>query len=218
MLYWIKDTHRNAFMNMAIDEVLFNHYDDASVIRTYYWDKPFTSIGYFQKSKEVAAGSFVRRFTGGLTVNHHHDTSYCFVTSSKYWNVYDYNKTYMIIHLALKRALENCGIYTSMLGRKTSTVSNICIDTFCINDLLLNGKKIAGSCLRRRGSKLIVEGSMHILLKNRYKDLFTDLFAKNLAAAVGGGLKEIKLDEIVIKKALTVASEKYSNPYWNNKY
>ena len=98
MLRWIKDKPRNAVMNMSIDEMLFNEYSAIPVLRTYYWDNSYTTIGYFQKAKDVVAKDFVRRFTGGLTVNHQHDVSYCFIASSKYWNIYDQNETYKIIH------------------------------------------------------------------------------------------------------------------------
>jgi hypothetical protein len=45
---------------------------------------------------------------GGLTVNHHHGLLCYFITSSKYWNVYDQNETCMLIHIAIKKALEEC--------------------------------------------------------------------------------------------------------------
>ncbi|MDR3306924.1 MAG: hypothetical protein LBS61_04575 [Endomicrobium sp.] len=41
-------------MNMAIDEALFDERDEGSFIRIYRWDNPCTTIGYFQKSKDVS--------------------------------------------------------------------------------------------------------------------------------------------------------------------
>jgi lipoate-protein ligase A len=218
MLHWIKDTYRNAVMNMAIDEALFSQNNDASLLRTYHWDSPYTTIGYFQKSKDASTESFVRRFTGGLTVNHHHDLSYCFITSSKYWNVYDQNETYMLIHLAIKKALEKCNVYTEMLYEKANKSDNICVNTFYTNDLILEDKKIVGSCLRRRGTNLIVQGSVHVRLGSKTKELFSNLFAKNLAFTTNENLTEAKLNKSIIQKALIIAKEKYSNPKWNNKY
>ncbi|MDR2437186.1 MAG: hypothetical protein LBD17_03860 [Endomicrobium sp.] len=218
MLHWIKDTYRNAVMNMAIDEALFSQYNNDSLLRTYYWDNPYTTIGYFQKSKDVLAKSFVRRFTGGLTVNHHHDLSYSFITSSQYWNVYDQNETYRIIHIAIKKALEECSIYTEMLYEKANKSDNICVNAFYTNDLILKGRKIVGSCLRRRGTNLIVQGSVHLILCSKIKELFSNLFAKNLAFTANEDLTETKLNKSNIEKALIIAKEKYSNPKWNNKY
>jgi lipoate-protein ligase A len=181
MLHWTNDIPRNAIMNMAIDEILFNEYQDGALLRTYYWDNPYTTIWYFQKAKEVASRKFVRRFTGGLTVSHQHDISYCFISSPKYWNVYDQNETYKIIHSAVKKALEDCGIYTSMLEEKADISDNICVNTFYTNDLVFQGKKVVGLCLRRRGGKIIVQGSVHINLERDDRDLFSKLFAKKLS-------------------------------------
>jgi lipoate-protein ligase A len=218
MLRWIKDKHSNAVINMSIDEMLFNEYSTIPVLRTYYWDNSYTSIGYFQKAKDVVAKSFVRRFTGGLTVNHQYDVSYCFIASSKYWNVYDQNETYKIIHSAIKKALEECGVYVSMLEEKTDHLDNICVNTFYTNDLIFQGKKIVGSCLRRRGRNLIVQGSIHVHLETDITDLFSKLFAKNLAAAMNKDLTEITLAKSNIENALIIAKERYSNAIWNNKY
>jgi lipoate-protein ligase A len=220
MLRWIKDKHRNAVMNMSIDEMLFNEYSAIPVLRTYCWDNSYTTIGYFQKAKDVVAKGFVRRFTSGLMVNHQHDVSYCFVASSKYWNVYDQNETYKIIHSAIKKALQECGIYASMLEEKMDHVDNICINTFYTNDLVFQGKKIVGSCLRRRGDKFIVQGSIHVHLEieTDTTDLFLKLFAKNLSATMNKDLTETTLKKSDIEKALIIAEERYSNALWNNKY
>jgi lipoate-protein ligase A len=218
MLHWIKDKHRNAVINMSIDEMLFNKYNGIPVLRTYYWDNSYTTIGYFQKANEVVAKDFVRRFTGGLTVDHQHDISYCFIASSKYWNVYNQNETYKIIHSAIKKALEECGVYVTMLEEKTDHVDNICVNTFYINDLVFESKKIVGSCLRRRGNKIIVQGSVHIYLDKSVGGLFSKLFAKNLASVMNKDLTEIKLTESDISEALTIAKGRYSNYSWNNKY
>ncbi|GHT10879.1 hypothetical protein AGMMS49571_00260 [Endomicrobiia bacterium] len=80
MLRWIDDIPRNAAMNMALDEMLFNEYKNNPVLRTYYWDNAYTTIGYFQKAKDAGGSGLVRRFTGGLTVNHHNDISYSVIT------------------------------------------------------------------------------------------------------------------------------------------
>jgi lipoate-protein ligase A len=218
MLHWIKDTYRDSVMNMSIDEMLFNEYGDIPVLRIYYWDNAYTTIGYFQKAKDVIVKAFVRRLTGGLTVNHQHDISYCFVVSSKDWNVYDQDETYKSIHLAIKKALEGCGIYTIMLKDKVDYSNSICVNTFYINDLVYHGKKIVGSCLRRRGSKIIVQGSVHVNLDSDTTDLFSRLFATNLSSSINKSAMEIKLDDNYIQKALTIAKERYSNNVWNNKY
>jgi lipoate-protein ligase A len=218
MLYWIDDVPRNAVMNMALDEMLFNEYKNEPILRTYYWDNPYTTIGYFQKIKDIATSIFVRRFTGGLTVDHHNDISYSFIISSDFLNVYNQQETYRNIHLAIQKVLLLLDINSTILDKKTGNISNICVQTFCENDLILNGRKITGSCLRRRGNKLMVQGSIHINLNNTDKKVFSSNFAKNMAEFLETEIKTSNFNNNDIKYAEKIAEEKYSNPQWNNKF
>ncbi|BAV58969.1 hypothetical protein AGMMS49532_02780 [Endomicrobiia bacterium] len=218
MLRWIDDIPRNAAMNMALDEMLFNEYKNNPVLRTYYWDNAYTTIGYFQKAKDAGESGLVRRFTGGLTVNHHNDISYSVITSSDFFNVYNQQEIYRNIHLAIQKALQALGINSIILNKKTRNTSIICVQTFCENDLILNGKKIAGSCLRRRGSKLIVQGSIHIRLNIAEKKVFSVNFAKNTAEFLKTEIKTSSFDNNDIKQAQKIAGKKYSNLQWNNKF
>jgi lipoate-protein ligase A len=218
MLRWIDDFPRNAVMNMALDEMLFDEYKNNPVLRTYYWDNAYTTIGYFQKVKDTDGSGFVRRFTGGLTVNHHNDISYSIIISSDFFNIYNQQEIYRNIHLAIQKALPLLGINSIILDKKTGDTSSICVQTFCENDLILNGKKIAGSCLRRRGSKLIVQGSVHIHLNDTEKKVFSVNFAKNTAGFLKTEIKTSSFNNNDIKQAQKIAGEKYSNLQWNNKF
>jgi lipoate-protein ligase A len=218
MLRWIDDIPRNAAMNMALDEMLFNGYKNNPILRTYYWDNAYTTIGYFQKIKDTNGYGLVRRFTGGLTVTHHSDISYSIIISSDFFNVYNQQEIYRNIHLAIQKALQTFGVNSMILDKKIGNTSSICIKTFCENDLILNGKKIAGSCLRRRGSKLIVQGSIHTHLKPPEKKIFSGNFAKNTAEFLKIEIKSSSFDNNDIKQAQKIAGEKYSNLQWNNKF
>ncbi|OEG71217.1 hypothetical protein ATZ36_15545 [Candidatus Endomicrobiellum trichonymphae] len=220
MLRWIDDVPRSAAMNMALDEMLFNEYKSNPVLRTYYWDNAYTTIGYFQKVKDTDGSGLVRRFTGGLTVNHHNDISYSVIISSGFFNVYNQQEIYRNIHLAIQKALQMLGISSIILDKKTgnTSTSSICAQTFCKNDLILNGKKIAGSCLRRRGSKLIVQGSIYIYLNDTAKKVFSVNFAKKTAEFLKTEIKVSSFDNNDIRQAQNIAGEKYSNLQWNNKF
>jgi lipoate-protein ligase A len=218
MLLWINDIARNDIMNMALDELIFNEYKNRPVLRTYCWDNSYTTIGYFQKVKDIVANRFIRRFTGGLTVNHHDDISYSLVVSSKFWDVYNQHTTYRNIHLAIKKALEKIGISTHILDKGIKNIDSICIYTFCENDLVLNGEKVVGSCLRRRRNKLIVQGSIHINLNNNDKKNFPEIFAKNIAEFLKTQMKLLCFEKRDIIRARKITYEKYSNHEWNNKF
>jgi lipoate-protein ligase A len=216
-LMWINDVPRNAVMNMALDEMLFDEFD-SPVLRVYYWDESYTTIGYFQKAIDVPVHGFVRRFTGGLTVNHNSDISYCFIVSSDFWNVYDHCRSYRNIHLVLQKVLQRFGINSVILNKKTGYVNSICIQTFCENDLIFYGKKIVGSCSRRRGNKLIIQGSIHINLDIISRKKFSKEFASDLAMFIKVRTKSSNFSIDDIKYANKIINEKYSNSKWNNKF
>ncbi|GHT10883.1 hypothetical protein AGMMS49571_00270 [Endomicrobiia bacterium] len=132
--------------------------------------------------------------------------------------MYNQQEIYRNIHLAIQKALQALGINSIILNKKTRNTSIICVQTFCENDLILNGKKIAGSCLRRRGSKLIVQGSIHIRLNIAEKKVFSVNFAKNTAEFLKTEIKTSSFDNNDIKQAQKIAGKKYSNLQWNNKF
>jgi lipoate-protein ligase A len=218
MILWINDIARNGVMNMAIDEMLFNRYKDESILRTYYWTNSCTTIGYFQKAKNVSSNMIVRRFTGGLTVSHHNDMSYSFVTSSVFWNIYNHHMTYRSIHLAIQTSLQKLGITSNVLDKKIGKINDVCIQTLCENDLISNGVKIVGSCLRKRRNKLIVQGSIHVNFNNDDRKVLSSNFAENMAKLIKTKIMVYSLSNKDIESANKIAKEKYSNLHWNNKF
>jgi lipoate-protein ligase A len=203
---------------MSLDEMLFHEYKNEPVLRIYYWNNAYTTIGYFQSSKNIKEKEFVRRFTGGLVVNHYKDISYSFVVSSVFWEVYDQHYTYKNIHFTIQKTLCIFGINSKISTENRGDINNICIKTICENDLISNGKKIVGSCLRRRGDKIIVQGSIHIDLDGDDRKIFFKEFTKNLAKILKKEIKTYSLSDNNIECAKKFAIEKYSNPQWNNKF
>ncbi|MDR3274787.1 MAG: hypothetical protein LBS81_02175 [Endomicrobium sp.] len=216
MLRWINDIPRNAVMNMSLDEFLFNEYKNEPVLRTYCWDNAYTTIGYFQKSG--CGHSFIRRLTGGLTVQHHYDISYSFIISSDFWNVYSQRQTYRNIHLLIQKTLQNININSVILDKNAGNATNVCVQSFYENDLLSEGKKIVGSCLRRRANKIIAQGSIHARLNDNNKTIFSRNFAVNTAEFLKTDIKTLGFSNSEIESAEKIAKEKYSNPKWNDKF
>jgi lipoate-protein ligase A len=214
MLRLIRYKPRSASMNMALDEVLFSAFRGGAVLRTYTWDKDYATIGYFQKND---CGG-VRRLTGGLTVNHKDDLSYSFIGSLKQWPfVYNENETYKILHTVIKKSLFKMGFETSFLKNAQGAANNICVQTLCKSDLTYQGRKVVGSCLRRRGNKILVQGSVHIIFNEEQKVLLHDAFAKELADFMKLEIISKDFTEDERKIAETIAKEKYANDKWNFK-
>ncbi|MDR1695726.1 MAG: hypothetical protein LBR69_03740 [Endomicrobium sp.] len=216
MLRYIFDTARSAAMNMAVDETLFDGLQNGAVLRVYFWDAAYTTIGYFQKN----GGKAVRRMTGGLLVNHKDDLSYCFCADTENWkHIYSQEDTYKAVHSAIKKALDFIDIRSEFAQVKGNALPNdLCVQTLYSGDLMLDGKKIAGSCMRRRGKKIIVQGSLHLDLGKPAAKEFSWEFSQNTAKILNIPAVESQLTETELKEAEKLALEKYSAPKWNDKF
>ncbi|MDR0915275.1 MAG: hypothetical protein LBM22_01035 [Endomicrobium sp.] len=220
-MYFINDIPRNVAINMAIDEILFTYSNNKiPILRIYYWDSIYITIGYFQKSRDIILPyQFVRRITGGLTVIHNYDISYCFVISYPLWNVYNYSETYKNIHLAIYNSLKKINIQPIICTNHAKIHNNqFCLNTVLNNDLILNGNKIVGSCLRRCKDKLIVQGSIHLHLSTIQTQRFLKHFRKNIGIMLNMKVQQIQLSTDIIKYAHTIMKIKYTNSQWNNKF
>ena len=207
---------RSAPLNMAIDELIFDQVKNEPVLRIYFWDKPYTTIGYFQNNGCNA----VRRLTGGLLVNHQHDLSYSFCAAADKWPyLYSQQETYKHIHEAMKKALSSINIKSDFAKINQSNEKNIlCVQTLYSDDLMFGGKKIVGSCMRRRGKKILVQGSLHLALGHAKKKEFSCSFAKNIAELINDSVRNKKTTQQELEQASVIAAEKYSNRQWNNKF
>jgi lipoate-protein ligase A len=219
MLFLIEDTARSCSANMAIDELFFNSFDGTPILRTYSWDNAYTSIGYFQKSRDFKT-NFVRRLTGGLAVEHFKDLSYSLICSSENLNIYNQFEIYKTTHLSIKSALEKIGMETEILQKspENKKTGNICVETFVENDLIFNREKIVGSCLRRRKNKILIQGSIHKTFDKEREKSFSLDFAKAICKKLNVILKKIEISSENLKKAKEISLQVYSNEKWNYKF
>ncbi len=215
-LRYIFDMKRSARMNMAIDEILFDCLLDEPVLRIYFWDKEYATIGYFQKNEYDA----VRRITGGLMVKHKNDLSYGFCAPASRWPyLYSQKDTYKNIHTAVKEALSLINIESVFAPESAfNEEETLCVRRIYGYDLIFEGKKIAGSCMRRRGEKILVQGSVHINLNGAQKEKFSFYFARKMAGLMKCAAVRKPLSETELEKAFVTAREKYSNRQWNKKF
>ncbi len=166
--------------NMALDEYLFVQHaagEIPPVFRVYSWNRPWVTIGYFQSAAPLLARDIpvTRRLTGGLSVVHGNDLSYSLAVSNDYWpGVYSQEEMYRVVHQGILNALTSLGIPAVFAAPEAAAAPRKPPEASCVavvypHDLLLNGRKIAGSCQRRRGKTLLAQGSIHIpsLLKGR---------------------------------------------------
>lgn len=184
----------SAAMNMALDEAILTLHSEGKVpptVRFYTWQPATLSIGYFQKvEQEVdldqvrARGlGFVRRPTGGRAVLHDQELTYSVVVSEKHPKFpASVIESYQVISLGLMEGFRQLGLHAEMMTDSTPgaslpsrsvargrTGSAVCFDTPSWYELLVEGKKVAGSAQTRQKGTILQHGA--ILL-----DLDADLY------------------------------------------
>ena len=218
-IYAVIDIARDCQTNIALDEVFFTEKEFKPILRFYTWTKPAYTIGYFQKYSELENKNnydIVRRLTGGLSVLHNTDLSYSFIVSDKEWDyIYNQEETYKIIHEQMKKALSSIGINCDTKQSENLSPNNFsCVNTFYKDDVFFKGKKLIGSCQRRRGKILLVEGSIHLKMSNEQINIFAKNFFNNISSFLKGNIIETKLDEKYITEANILIKNKYNNEKW----
>ena len=190
---YLNSGKQDAFYNMAVDELLMEKHRNGEippVIRLYEWQVPSLSLGYFQKVKkeididmvEEYGYQMVRRLTGGRGVLHDKELTYSIVVSEAHPRMpRSVSESYRIISSGLLEGFKNLGLdaYFSVPDTEekrkslTNVRSSVCFDTPSWYELVVEGKKIAGSAQTRQDGVIMQHGS--ILLDVDVDHLF-DMF------------------------------------------
>ena len=161
------DLPREGDMNMALDEAIA--LTGIPTLRFYTWIRPWITIGYFQKYRELNQDylasenlPFVRRLTGGKGVYHHRELTYSLILPEGELppRVID---SYAIIGRGLLGGLENLGIPAELEATpgRTGAGPN-CFTRSGWYEVKAAGKKIVGSAQLRRRGMIIQQGSILI--------------------------------------------------------
>nr|WP_068128334.1 biotin/lipoate A/B protein ligase family protein [Nosocomiicoccus ampullae] len=185
---YIKSGKQDAFYNMALDELLMKKVEKGEinpVLRLYEWEIPTLSIGYFQKiHREIDVEKvkeygyqLVRRKTGGRGVLHDKELTYSLVLPENYEGMpHTVTESYKVLSMGLLEGFKNLGLdaYFSIPEKtKTEIRSSVCFDTPSWYELVVEGRKIAGSAQTRNDGVIMQHGS--ILLDVDIDHLF-DMF------------------------------------------
>jgi len=181
--------------NMAVDEAIAIHVGEGKsepTVRFYGWNPPSLSIGYFQQAEreidleEVARRGigFVRRPTGGRAVLHDRELTYSIVVSE-----YDpmvpasVTEAYRVLSVGLVYGFRRLGLEAGMArldgedSKMATPGSAACFDSPSWYELVVEGRKAAGSAQVRYHGALLQHGS--ILLDLDADLLFTLLKVPN---------------------------------------
>ncbi|WP_027956631.1 lipoate--protein ligase family protein [Halobacillus kuroshimensis] len=175
--YFVDSGHCTPAINMALDEALMNWHREGSippVLRFYGWEPAGLSVGYFQKVKgkidldgvQKHGYQLVRRQTGGRAVLHDHELTYSVIVSEKHEDMPDSVKeAYLVISKGLLEGFRNLNIDADFAvpeGKLDVNGSAVCFEEPSWYELIVNGKKAAGSAQTRKRGIILQHGSIPI--------------------------------------------------------
>jgi lipoyl(octanoyl) transferase len=166
--------------NMALDETLLDWHSQGKIpptIRFYGWNPPTLSIGYFQKvDKEINMDSvkkhnlgFVRRPTGGRGVLHDLELTYSVIVSEDHPKMpKTVTEAYRVISEGILKGFHYLGLEAYFAVPKTDEEkdslknprSAVCFDAPSWYELVVEGRKVAGSAQTRQKGVILQHGSI----------------------------------------------------------
>ncbi|WP_059103262.1 lipoate--protein ligase family protein [Shouchella shacheensis] len=190
---FIDSGKRSPSYNMALDEALLQWHSEGKIpptIRFYGWEPATLSVGYFQRVekeinleavKEYGLG-FVRRPTGGRGVLHEHELTYSVIVSEEHSGMpTSVTEAYRVISEGLLEGFRAVGLDASFSIPSTEKEkealknprSSVCFDAPSWYELVVEGRKVAGSAQTRQKGVILQHGS---ILLDMEEDKLFDLF------------------------------------------
>ncbi|PTX53889.1 lipoate-protein ligase A [Melghirimyces profundicolus] len=220
---------KNSAENMAIDEAILISQSEGKTpptIRFYGWDPATLSIGYFQKvNKEIDLEQvrkkglgFVRRPTGGRAVLHDKEVTYSVIVGEDYPGMpTSVTQSYRVISTGLLEGFRKLGLKAEMIPLETeeekekyaSLGSAACFDSPSNYELVVEGRKVAGSAQTRQKGVILQHGSILLDLdvdllfdvlrfsSERVKDRLKDGFVKKAVA-----INELREEPVTVEEAV----------------
>ncbi|HDA6705547.1 TPA: lipoate--protein ligase family protein [Staphylococcus aureus] len=212
---FINTGSKDPYYNMAMDEALLNFVSRGeidSVIRFYTWNPATLSIGYFQRLQKeididkvkVKGFGLVRRQTGGRGVLHDKELTYSVIVPESHPNMPStVTEAYRVISQGLLEGFKNLGFDTYFAVPKTPEErqklkqprSSVCFDAPSWYELVVEGRKIAGSAQTRQKGVILQHGS--ILQDIDIDELFDMFIYKNERL-------KLKMKEAFVEKAVAI--------------
>jgi len=199
MITWryIRSGAMDPAWNMAIDEAIMNAVAEEEApptLRFYGWQPATLSIGYFQKAEdevdlaavEASGIGFVRRPTGGRAVLHDQELTYSMILPESYPDMpKSVTESYRVLSTGLLYGFRRLGLQADMVtladeadkAKYATMGSAACFDSPSWYELVVEGRKVAGSAQMRQRGVILQHGS--ILLDMDVDLLFALLYYPN---------------------------------------
>ncbi|WP_163539320.1 biotin/lipoate A/B protein ligase family protein [Gracilibacillus sp. YIM 98692] len=186
--YFLDSKEQTPAYNMAVDECLLNWHSNGTippVLRFYQWKPAGLSVGYFQKTKnkiDIEAVSnrgieIVRRLTGGRAVLHDQELTYSVIVSENHPMMpRSVKEAYLVISKGLLEGFRFLDINAEFAvpeGKLETSQSAVCFEEPSWYELIVDGKKAAGSSQTRKKGVILQHGSIPITVDN---ETLYDLF------------------------------------------
>ena len=162
---WIDPVKRSGPEAMAVDEWLLET-AEMPVLRVYGWLGEWGSVGYFGNLADARASfpgvEWVRRWTGGGTVDHRTDWTYTVVAPTGEMLADARGaESYRLLHTVLAEVLAAAGITARLSSGSAETGAAACFENPVSHDILdAASRKIAGAGQRRTKHGLLHQGSV----------------------------------------------------------
>jgi len=222
---WQDGAHEPA-LNMALDEALLLTAAGRGrpLLRFYGWDRPAVTIGYVQRHDAAPAGyAVVRRPTGGGVVYHDHDLTYTVAVPEGHWLTgLDRMRSYRSINRSVQAGLARCRLTASLAAAEVphhvDRMTMVCFQNPTRYDVLLAGRKVAGSAQRRTSEGLLHQGSLHFggplpVPRQHLVEALLEGFVEGL----GIDLVPFAPNPELLALAQRLAAEKYGTDAWNRR-
>ncbi len=213
--------------NMACDEWLMFHSHQFSqpILRTYRWDRPSMTIGYFQPfPKDISLhDTVIRRPTGGALVIHDHDLTFTVVISPQHaWYRLPVHERYQCVHERVHKIFEQRGLSSELMPpHKESPVfekpknpeTDRCFTKSSRYDVLVRGIKVAGGAQRFTRHGLLHQGS----IQGEKIDRVSSAEIRSVWEKYGAQFLSLKLSTTQESEITTLAAQKFSTIQWNHR-
>ena len=216
---WIDPQARTGPESMAVDEWLLGI--NRLVLRIYRWQGEWGSLGYFGGLAQARSAfpeiqQWVRRWTGGGTVDHRGDWTYSLVIPSTGADQrLDGAKTYRAIHRALAETLQSEGLNVRLSDGDADTGLVACFENPVTHDLVdESGRKLAGAGQKRNNTGLLHQGSVALHAATRE---LSRARAERLADALSGGSWSEASLEIPADAIRALIDQRYGKYAWNQR-
>jgi lipoyl(octanoyl) transferase len=210
--------------NMALDEALLQSAPKLArpVLRFYGWSEPAATFGYSQRYAEIEKLTMlhplVRRPTGGGLVPHDADWTYSLVfPAGHFWHRFKAVESYRRAHEWMRDAFAKMNVAMTLAPVRQKEIPGQCFIGAEKDDVLWQGRKIAGAAQRRTRHGLLIQGSVQPppigLKRDQWETAMCDVARTSFSIEWRNMPANGEIEELTNELRL----RKYSQPDYNQK-